>query len=368
MGIGLFRLLLSFAVVITHTYPVLGFAFGNPVIAVRSFFVISGFYMALILSQRYAHYRDFVSSRFLRLYPLYWAVLLLTILAGIGAHFVSGHWGELQDFVAAWPQLDWSSRLAVIGSNLTIIGRNTLMFLGIDPQSGLLTYAQSYELPVWPFLLIPQAWTLGIEIAFYLLAPFLVKLRSGWLALLLAGSIALRYYLVAQGYDSVLWTYRFFPTELVYFLFGIFAYRIYVRLPHTPLVKYLGLTAFYLAVAMLWGFNYVPRYWDIQLVQLEWLYYPLLAALIPFIFVYSKNLRFDRIIGEYSYPVYIIHILILNTVGALFLTKYVSNDWLALGVFAVSMAASWVLLRWVQEPADRKRLVYKKPASEEAVL
>ncbi len=39
---------------------------------------------------------------------------------------------------------------------------------------------------------------------------------------------------------------------------------------------------------------------------------PLLFLMIPLLFTYTKNNRTDRLIGELSYPFYLIHILILD--------------------------------------------------------
>lgn len=360
MGIGLLRVILALTVVITHTHSIFGFTLGNPVIAVRSFFVVSGFYMTLILNERYHQYRAFFVTRFLRIYPIYLAILVLTIGAGILAHLRSGHWGEMEDFVLRFHQMNWSTILALVIGNIAIFGRNTLMFLGLNSH-GVLTYAKAgYETAVWPFLLIPQAWTLGLELSFYLLAPFLAKQRLWLLAVIAICSVALRTLLIRHGFDSILWTYRFFPTELIYFVFGIVSYHLYARLQPTMINKYFGLAAFYLAVLMLSTFNFWPSYVGYNLVQLEWAYYPILALLIPFIFIYSKDLQFDQKVGEYSYPVYLVHILILNTLGPVFLFRYASNNTLALWVFAFSLIASALLLRFVQRPADRWRSRLRK--------
>jgi peptidoglycan/LPS O-acetylase OafA/YrhL len=58
--------------------------------AVQGFYVISGFYMALVLNEKYppgrAGYGEFISQRLLRLLPAYWFCLIAAIvLEGIGA-------------------------------------------------------------------------------------------------------------------------------------------------------------------------------------------------------------------------------------------------------------------------------------------
>lgn len=77
-------------------------------------------------------------------------------------------------------------------------------------------------MPAYHGLLLPQAWTLGVEISFYVIAPFVLPRR--WLmAVLFAASVAIRVLLIKAGVGSVdPWTYRFFPAELMFFLVGAF--------------------------------------------------------------------------------------------------------------------------------------------------
>ena len=73
------------------------------------------------------------------------------------------------------------------------------MFFGIEHSSLLFTgsFAHS-DVPLYQGLLVPQAWTLGVEITFYLVAPFVLRSPRRLLALL-AASLALRAVLIATG-------------------------------------------------------------------------------------------------------------------------------------------------------------------------
>src|ERR1700722_8928768 len=85
---GLIRTLLALAVANFHAYNltfasnVLELSWVNGEIAVETFFVISGFYMALILSGKYAGKStwSFYRSRMLRLFPGYWLACIVTIV------------------------------------------------------------------------------------------------------------------------------------------------------------------------------------------------------------------------------------------------------------------------------------------------
>lgn len=85
---GTLRLLLALAVVLFHSGPFVftGSDWVGGIVAVEGFFVVSGFYMALVLHQRYGgRLRDFYANRLLRLFPLYWAALALYLVAGVAA-------------------------------------------------------------------------------------------------------------------------------------------------------------------------------------------------------------------------------------------------------------------------------------------
>src|SRR5258708_29799955 len=79
---GILRLLFAISVVIHHEGSLWGYRLISADMAVRSFFIISGFYMALILREKYpsGNYRLFITNRFLRIYPLYWVVLCFTLI------------------------------------------------------------------------------------------------------------------------------------------------------------------------------------------------------------------------------------------------------------------------------------------------
>jgi peptidoglycan/LPS O-acetylase OafA/YrhL len=92
---GLLRLLLAVSVVVGHAGGVYGLRLENGGsaflthgdTAVQAFYVVSGFYMALILSGKYVSAPAFWVSRYLRLAPLY---LFLSLLTFATAYIISG--------------------------------------------------------------------------------------------------------------------------------------------------------------------------------------------------------------------------------------------------------------------------------------
>jgi len=96
-----------------------------------------------------------------------------------------------------------------------------MLFLAIEAKK--LVFTQNFsksDLPLYPGLIIPQAWTLGLEISFYLIAPFILA-RKKILFLLLIFSFAIRIILhqIGLGREDP-WVYRFFPAELAFFILG----------------------------------------------------------------------------------------------------------------------------------------------------
>jgi peptidoglycan/LPS O-acetylase OafA/YrhL len=70
------------------------------------------------------------------------------------------------------------------------------------------------------FLLVPQAWSLGIEVMFYIIAPFLVRKSNLAIISIIALSLLIKIFTYSIGYTNDPWTYRFFPSELALFLLG----------------------------------------------------------------------------------------------------------------------------------------------------
>ena len=81
---GTLRFLLAMSVAYGHAGNFLGFPLVPGDTAVQTFYAISGFYMALVLNEKYrpesSSYFLFISNRFLRLFPIYATVLALTLL------------------------------------------------------------------------------------------------------------------------------------------------------------------------------------------------------------------------------------------------------------------------------------------------
>jgi peptidoglycan/LPS O-acetylase OafA/YrhL len=149
---GTLRFLLALSVVMDHAGPVLGVRLLPGRVAVEIFFAISGFYMAMILSGKYATAKSFYVSRFLRLYPVY-----VIVFAATWAWFFVcwGYLGRVPDngWAAGWSSIAWWQKAFISAENLTMVGLDipgVLCTNGAACANNMLT--------------IPQAWSIGAEI------------------------------------------------------------------------------------------------------------------------------------------------------------------------------------------------------------
>jgi peptidoglycan/LPS O-acetylase OafA/YrhL len=306
------RFFLALSVVIGHSDHSFGLHTLHTTVAVRSFYIISGFYMALVLNSKYRDkpYYVFIRSRYLRLFPAYFSVLMLTLLYGLAVYLVRG--------IEEWPLHAWaktiaelrpSSVAALAFSNIFILGQDILHFIGFGPSGNLIIdiTGRLTAPPFGDYMFIPQAWTLGLELLFYMLAPFIVTRGPVCILGVMLASLACRNLLFPYlGVDPDLMGYRFFPFELVYFTFGALSYEIYRALSPRRIKTVLCLASA----------TFLFLLYAVPLPMLpDWIQYAALATCIPVLFSLTQNNRADRLIGELSYPMYISHMLVLHAVA-----------------------------------------------------
>ena len=347
---GLVRFLLAAAVVINHTGPLYGLVMTDAYMAIKVFFIISGFYMALILTEKYngpGQTRLFYSNRFLRLFPLYWVVLFLSL--GVSLVFKFG----LHTALLLGPWQTWLGHLqpataGLLGAaNLTIFGQDLLFFSHVTDTGSLAFSVDALyrATPAWFFLLIPQAWTVSLELFFYALAPWLARRSTGLLVGLAGTSFALRALVYWADLPIDPWKQRFFPVECGFFLLGILAYRLYAALKPVPFAQATLWQIAGLYLASILGYQFLPGFMGKELYL-----YAITVLSIPFLFRLTKKMAFDRAIGELSYPIYITHWTVIMVV------KYACGQRrLPLIALSATVAVSWLLNRFVAVPIEGYR-------------
>jgi peptidoglycan/LPS O-acetylase OafA/YrhL len=360
---GLLRIILAITVVIAHSGAVFGLKFSGGLVAVEVFFIISGFYMTMILDKKYTgkgSYSLFLSNRFLRLYPMYWVVLFLTVIASVLSFVFLGDWYRLSPYIEYFDIMSIETLLFQIITNIALFGQDVVMFLGINQETGGMYFTHDFGTsnPVfYTFLFIPQAWSLEIEIMFYIIAPFIVRRNNLFIVSLIAFSILIRIFTYFYlGYTKDPWTYRFFPSELALFLLGTISYRLYgiYKIQKFNLfgwkLKYIIPVLFFFILIF---YQFLPSAGRIGHI-VNWLFYGFSCLSIPFIFELSKSSKLDSIIGELSYPIYITHLLVFASITPLVAVMGWQGYKGELGVL-FTILVSYILVRLVSDPIEKIR-------------
>jgi peptidoglycan/LPS O-acetylase OafA/YrhL len=367
---GLLRLYLALCIVSAHATPVLPWTMHDGMQAVQIFYIISGFYMAMVLSaERYASVRRFYASRFLRIFPLTWIVLLGVAAGSACCGLVTGHWLVLGPYMSRPFSTNGAEGVIIAAaSNITLFGQDWVMFLS-QPHGSPLVITTGFWLdpqPLFRYLLVPQAWSVGVELCFYVLVPFINQLRTGTIVSIAAVSLIARLAAYAAlGLDHDPWTYRFFPFELFSFLLGMLAFRLYsasrgrLSAPAVAstfkgfaLTSAVALTIFYGAARLIVK---ISRHVDLAHGSL--LTYPLWAVLIAGLFVMTRGNRYDRTLGELSFPIYLVHYFIITVARGALERASVPQSWAGAVSAVLSIGVAVVLLKCCIEPIDRTRHV-----------
>lgn len=314
---GTYRLLLAVAVMLSHIG--VNYHDHNPgVIAVASFFLLSGYVMTALIERHYASLDQLVPfylDRAMRLFPqflLYSAISLVLIFT-----FRPQSW-FLSD-VTPWTAL----------VNLTMVPLNFFHFF---------PHAQT----------IPQAWSLGLESQFYLAIPFILVLRLRVPALIVSLLLFLLPYFHVVTPDT--WGYRMLPGTLFVFLMGSL-----LRTRDHPRLLLLA----YAAVAVLGVFAIAK--------PADSVYDVLFGVLIGFPIVMAltklKFGRIDELAGNLSYGMFLNHFVLIWSFQVIGFQE--ASPWYVPMLLAGSFVLAWLSYELVEKRVIRLRhKLRRRPAHE----
>jgi peptidoglycan/LPS O-acetylase OafA/YrhL len=350
VSMGYVRLILALSVVLIHIdekstyFSWLGTRGGT---AVQLFYIISGYLMCMVLSSgAYRSAARFYLSRALRLYPTY---LIVLVLASSRIFF--------SNYLDSFSHLPVTAQILLALTNVTIFGQDWFFFLAPD-SSGL-----RFTLNIWSsapllytFLLVDQAWSLGVELTFYLIAPFLF--RSGRVKIVILLFIAsfvarLIFYIFVTSAEP--WTNRFFPFELGLFLLGALAYRTrgYVARAF-PVDKRLNARSVWVLVVL--SLVLVQKNFEIDGLGMFFCFL-LFALSLPYLLQFDSSSSASRKAGELSYPLYICHNFVISVLHVLrpHLGFAVGSNAFAVMAIILSLLLAWALFALIEAPINLRR-------------
>lgn len=362
---GFLRFYLALCVLESHSGNVLSWPVPRGRDAVQIFFIISGFYMGMILTERYGSSVAFYKSRWLRIAVPYYLHLVVIALASLAAGLLFSQWLSLSGFFSGeLRENGWLGIVFAGVTNITLIGQDFLLFLRDNRDSGLRLTANFTEhpFPLYRYLVIPQCWSVAVEMTFYLISPLLNRLTTRSLGLIVLATLGLRFAACANGLDHDPWNYRFAPFELVFFVLGILSWRFFrvLRDRFSLSLRLHGYVCLCLGiVACGWAFRWLV--WRLGLEFGEPLASVVLVCLwavpVPWIFLATKNRGFDRNLGELSFPIYLNHLFVIYTIRALPLPQTMAPHAGTLTVFisaGFAVGFWWFFLRGFEEKRHLK--------------
>lgn len=338
---GLLRLFLALSVIAGHAQTtVFGFNGIGAWYAVNLFFIISGFYMAMVLNEKYKNTKPlyFYKSRALRLFPAYYIGICLALAV------------SFREISLFFENLTSGAKFFYVFQNLFIFGQDLSYLFCAD------TISQQCASPVG-MTINPPAWSLAVELGFYLIAPFVLKSEKKTFYFIVFGCV---YLLFLNGIifplDSInyirpvdihAFNYYFYPASFIFFGGGALAYHLSKKKvePHYLIAV--------VALAALSFTNTIMPFWHLLFISMA----------IPVLFNYTKKNRLDRSIGELSYPAYILHFPLILLIKPLTKShpQYFSfvgfGTWVAILSCLLGIIIYWVVEKKINSYRDSKEFL-----------
>jgi peptidoglycan/LPS O-acetylase OafA/YrhL len=330
--LGTYRFTLAGTVFFSHLTP-LPFQFlyySSGYAAVLAFYVVSGYLISNALETFYVgRVRDFMINRCLRIYPGYWVVLALTMMA-----------------------------LAIFGTDhIEAFSGGTHLSLRELSQSEVV-------LSPFNFNLIAVAWSLRVEMTFYLtIAAVYGLLGRG--AIYVACCAALGVYLFGAAFLEMHWTNPI--AHAPYFVIGIALSRLRLGRDSAAAALWLigGASILALVAFAHRGVNGLHEHL-LAPVIFEWsgsysVWWPV-GLVIMFVGCLMVNgsgwLRdVDKFLGDLSYPLFLCHYSV-NTIIGFVLASWPERQvmWVAIAATCVAtLLLYWFVDRPITKPRDRVR-------------
>ncbi|AXI61363.1 hypothetical protein DLD99_13060 [Pseudomonas kribbensis] len=334
-GLDLLRAIAIVMVLVWHNMPTV-FRFGWA--GVDLFFILSGFLVGKIIfssvDSGYFSYGKYISSRLLRIYPLY----MFSVFVYICELSSRGYSGSVAEYVR--------------------------IFLAHS------IFIQTIVYDIWgadlPFYQI--TWSLVVEMLFYMTAPFLiillVRFRAVWVGVVavFVSFMILRFYL-SSGYspDDTNWQFFLFIKpyyrydELVFGVAVAYAVLKGVR-AFKGLSLIVGLFVVLSAFFYIWNVPGADKYPSVGMLTRDGVIIPTVLAIgfsLVVYALYDKNISsaYVNVIARLAYPLYLLHMFVYHQynglAGYLFISLIVA--------LAASYAIEYPFIRMYKEKREKSQ-------------
>lgn len=317
---GIFRYFLAWCVVYVHLWEKVGYI---GVYAVYSFFLLSGYLMARVLNDRYGFdfngLTRFSVNRFLRIYPPYYFFLILSLI-----------------IIYIQPDISWRISSYMIFPDLKelIYNLSIIKVTSVQPQ------------------LIPTAWSLRIELVYYVLLALIITRKRSICFFFLICSILYNIYLLVEGYPLVGQYFTLYASSLPFCL-GASAYFIrnelrFIKFTHA---KYIAvLFVFNLFFSEFWGDPYKFGYF----VSIFMGFLLILALSRSGLDRNSFFMKADKLFGDLSYPVFLCHYFIFCLIVSFGLADSMGARVFFISVIPINLL-SYISCKYVEQPINNVR-------------
>lgn len=340
---GLFRTVLSLMVMSFHLY-LKALPFG--IYPVFAFYILSGYLMTFIMHHSYGYTLpgriSFAFNRFLRLYPQYWIAALFSVLL----IFVLSPENALQYHRSMYLP---ATALGYISNSLMMFWALPWEPIGFNPR------------------LVPPTWALTVEIFFYFVIA--LGLSRNFQTTKIWVLISLMY-VAGSLYLGQPWTYRYFtiaagslPCSI-----GSALYFISKRYSQTEITKRIVRSTRFLFFLML-GNCFLWTWFALfeQKGPYEFGLYVNLVICALLIYaianggvIISFDKSIDKMIGNFSYPIYLLHwqvgLLVSYILYGRSLHQFSTQGFLSLCIsFLVVLVISSLLIFFIEKPIENIR-------------
>lgn len=332
--LGSLRLLLAIMVAINHLWNPLANLIGAH--ALITFYMISGYLITLIINETYKGWNKlpcFIVNRALRIYPCYFFILILTLIGLLILPLAfQTTYSTIQIPVTTQ---DWLRNIS-------------LFFL--------------YKSNI---ILVPPAWTLGIELSFYIVIALIGRYKN-IVILWFAASLAWHIYLVSQGAS---FSERYTPPAAASLFFStgamIYWFKRYLTITFSKIKMSAAVLLFVFLppILNLAGMDHTLYGYYICAI----LGAIILAALInPQQPTFISSRTADKLAGDLAYPIYLFHYFSAGLLNAatlfLFGKTAIGSTIYCLVCLLITFTLSFFYLKYIDVRTEKIRNYFRRKA------